>query len=126
MTAPHSILPVLKVNDLNETIEFYRRLFGFHVCSLHPEGSQPDTCIMAWGAIELLFSTGAHLGGPPQLTGTLYFNLQGVAELFERVKDQVEVVWPLEEMDYGTREFGIRDCNGYTLAFAEPLDPSPA
>jgi hypothetical protein len=35
------------------------------------------------------------------------------------VKDQVEVVWPLEAMSYGTLEFGIHDCNGYTLAFAE-------
>jgi uncharacterized glyoxalase superfamily protein PhnB len=117
-------MPVLKVNDLNETIDFYTRVFGFRVCSLYGEGEQKDTCILAWGDVEVLFSTGAHLGGPPRLTGTLYFNLEGVAELFERVKDQVEVVWPLEEMDYGTREFGVRDCNGYTLAFAEPLNES--
>ena len=25
-------------------------------------------------------------------------------------------------MDYGQTEFGIHDCDGYTLAFAEPLD----
>jgi len=26
--------------------------------------------------------------------------------------------WPIEDMSYGTREFGIEDCNGYILAFA--------
>jgi hypothetical protein len=31
-------------------------------------------------------------------------------------------VWPLAAMDYGQKEFGIRDGDGYTLAFAEPLE----
>ena len=48
--------------------------------------------------------------------------MSGVQEFFERIKDQVEIVWPLETMEYGQREFGIRDCDGYTLAFAEALD----
>ena len=29
------------------------------------------------------------------------------------------VVWPLEAMDHGQREFGIRDGDGYTPALAE-------
>jgi hypothetical protein len=32
-------------------------------------------------------------------------------------------VWPLEQQEYGTREFGIRDPDGYVLAFAEELPP---
>ena len=74
------------------------------------------------GATALLLSTGPHLGDRPQFTGTLYFNMAGVQEVFERVKDQVAIVWPLEAMEYGQREFGIRDSDGYTLAFAESLD----
>jgi hypothetical protein len=74
------------------------------------------------GAAELLLSTGSHLGGKPQFTGTLYFHISGVQEFFERVKNQVEVVWPLETMDYGQKEFGVRDGDGYVLAFAEFLE----
>ena len=33
-----------------------------------------------------------------------------------------EVVWPLEVMDYGQKEFGIRDGDGYMLAFTEALE----
>jgi uncharacterized glyoxalase superfamily protein PhnB len=66
-----------------------------------------------------LLSTGSHLGGKPQFTGTLYFNMKGVEEFFESIRQKVEIVWPLETMDYGQREFGIRDCDGYILAFAE-------
>ncbi len=74
------------------------------------------------GATALLLSTASHLGGRPQFTGTLYFSMAGVQEFFEQVKSKVEVVWPLEAMDYGQREFGVRDGDGYTLAFAEDLE----
>jgi uncharacterized glyoxalase superfamily protein PhnB len=45
--------------------------------------------------------------------------MEGVAALFERVRNSAPIVWPLEAMDYGTLEFGVRDPDGYTLAFAE-------
>jgi hypothetical protein len=71
------------------------------------------------GETEVLLSTGAHLGDKPCFTGTLYFQIEGVREFYERVKDRVELVWPLEEMEYGMTEFGLRDRDGYMLAFAE-------
>ena len=118
MTAPTALMPVLKVNDLGQTIDFYQRLFGFTARRLGSEAAT-ENCLLSWGAVEILCSTGAHLGGAPCFTGTLYFRLDGVDELYERVKDQAEIVWPLEDMDYGTREFGARDPNGYVLAFAQ-------
>ena len=74
------------------------------------------------GATDLLLSTGSHLGDKSQFTSTLYFHMAGVQEFFERVKGRAKVVWPLEAMDYGQREFGVRDGDGYTLAFAEDLE----
>ena len=49
----------------------------------------------------------------------LYFNVGGVREFFEQIKEKVDVVWPLERMDCGQTEFGVRDLDGRTLAFAE-------
>lgn len=71
------------------------------------------------GAARIMFTTGDHLGDKPQFSGSLYFDMAGVREFYERVKSQVEIVWPLEKMDYGQTEFGIRDRDGYVLAFAE-------
>jgi hypothetical protein len=48
--------------------------------------------------------------------------MRGVEDFFERIKHEVKMVWPLESMDYGQKEFGIHDCDGYTLAFAEALE----
>ena len=71
------------------------------------------------GTTKLLLSTGSHLGEKPAFTGTLYFDMAGVENFFNQIKNKVEIVWPLEAMDYGQIEFGIRDLDGYTLAFAE-------
>jgi hypothetical protein len=49
----------------------------------------------------------------------LYLNMGGVREFFEQVKEKMDVVRPLEKMDYGQTEFGVRDLDGCTLAFAE-------
>lgn len=45
--------------------------------------------------------------------------MTGVEEFFESIKSSVEILWPLEGMEYGQQEFGIRDPDGYTLPFAE-------
>jgi hypothetical protein len=44
-----------------------------------------------------------------------------VQEFCDRIKGQAQAVWHLGEMDYGQREFRLRDPDGYTLAFAEEL-----
>jgi uncharacterized glyoxalase superfamily protein PhnB len=46
----------------------------------------------------------------------------GVDKLYGAVNGQAKVVWPLEDQDSGTRKFGVRDPNGYVLAFADASD----
>jgi catechol 2,3-dioxygenase-like lactoylglutathione lyase family enzyme len=118
---PKAILPVLRVTDMDRSIGFYAGLLGFHVVWRNANDGGGENALLAWKRIELMLSTGSHLGDTPALTGTLYFNGSGVAALFERVRPHATVVWPLSAMAYGTREFGVRDPDGYTLAFAEEL-----
>jgi catechol 2,3-dioxygenase-like lactoylglutathione lyase family enzyme len=116
------VVPILKVSDLQKSVEFYTGVLGFTIVWRAANDGGGENCMMQAGPTELLLSTGSQLGDKPQFTGTLYFQMSGVQELFERIKNQVEIVWPLETMDYGQKEFGIRDGDGYTLAFAEPLE----
>jgi catechol 2,3-dioxygenase-like lactoylglutathione lyase family enzyme len=122
---PHfnHMMPVLKTRDMQATIDFYTRTLGFTLLWRSPNDGGGENCMLSAGDASLMFSTGDHLGETPQLSGTLYFNLNGVDAYYEEVKPRAELVWPLEEMEYGTREFGIKDCNGYTLAFSEDLSP---
>jgi uncharacterized glyoxalase superfamily protein PhnB len=116
------IVPVLKVSDMQRSVDFYTSVLSFTVAWRAANDGGGENCMLQAGATDLLLSTGSHLGDKPQFTGTLYFHMAGVREFFERVKSRAEVIWPLETMDYGQREFGIRDSDGYTLAFAEPLE----
>jgi hypothetical protein len=36
------------------------------------------------------------------------------------VKDRAEVIYAVDDFDYGMHEFGIRDDSGYHLAFGAP------
>ena len=42
-----------------------------------------------------------------------------VDALWERLKDVVRVCYPIEDFEYGMREFGIYDNNGYLLQFGQ-------
>jgi uncharacterized glyoxalase superfamily protein PhnB len=56
----------------------------------------------------------------PKFTGQLYISLDTADEvdaLWAKVKDHAEVLYAVDDFDYGSREFGIRDDNGYHLAF---------
>src|SRR5580704_17671684 len=95
------IVPVLKVSDIQRAMEFYTGVLGFTVTWQAPNDGGGENCMLQAGCASLLLSTGSHLGDKPQFTGTLYFNMIDVQEFFERIRGEVEIVWPLETMDYG-------------------------
>jgi uncharacterized glyoxalase superfamily protein PhnB len=113
------LIPALKVTDLQRTIDYYTQNFGATLVWCAPNDGGGENAWLDLGGVSLLFSTGDHLGPRPQLSGTLYIDMEGVETFFDGIKERVEIVWPLERMPYGTREFGVRDCNGYVLAFSE-------
>jgi uncharacterized glyoxalase superfamily protein PhnB len=117
-----AITPVLKVADMQRAVAFYTQVLGFDVRWQAANDGGGENCMLAVGAVSVLLSTGSHLGEKPQFSGTLYFAMSDVRNFFEKVRHEAEVVWPLEVMEYGQTEFGIRDPDGYTLAFAEAGD----
>ena len=114
------LIPLLKVRNLNETLDFYRDALGFELC-----WREGDTASVRCGGACLMLSTGSNLGETPTLSGTIYFYPDDVDQLWERLRHGADVAWELQTMSYGTREFGIRDPNGYCLAFAEVLEEQP-
>ena len=112
-------MPLLKVHDFEGALRFYEDILGFtSAWRTRDEGG--ETALLEWGDASVMLSTGQYLGvGKPAFTGTLYFEMTDVALLWERLQSQTTVVWPLSTMDCGTMEFGIRDPEGYTLAFSE-------
>jgi uncharacterized glyoxalase superfamily protein PhnB len=112
------VVPMLTVTDIAATVAFYRQFLGFEVANE----------MEAWAAVgrdgvEVMFALpNAHVPfEKPQLTGSLYFRVDDVDAMWIAVKDKASIVYPLEDFDYGMREFAILDINGYCLQFGSEI-----
>lgn len=105
---------LLRCHDLAETRDFYHRLLGATVS----DTAHGTLSVSLHGAV-LLFTAADLWGGAVGCSGTLYVTVANVDAYFAAVQGQVRVAWPVQDMDYGSREFGIQDCNGYHLAFQQ-------
>ena len=117
--------PNVFVNDINATIEFYKKL-GFTVTMTVPDQGDLVWAMMTCGNVSLMFQTFASLGdtlpdvrrqsGGPLL---FYIKLKNIRAFFESVKEKVPVIQGLEKTFYGATEFSVRDVNDLILTFAE-------
>lgn len=116
------IVPSLLARDLEETMRFYTERLGFAVTGRYPDDDTPVWIEVSRDGIVLQFYRDAPVGtsDQPVLSGALYLLPDSVADLARELGDTVEFEWGPEEMPYGMREFAVRDCNGYLLAFTEP------
>jgi uncharacterized glyoxalase superfamily protein PhnB len=57
----------------------------------------------------------------PIMSSSLYIKTNEVTVLWENLKDQCEICYPIEDFEYGTGEFTIYDNNGYLLQFGQDL-----
>lgn len=119
------LVPSLLVRDLDETLAFYRRL-GFRQTGRWPVAGEPTWAEVRRDSVILQFYSEPPRGTPPEpvCSGTFYVFPDSVSALAEELRGEVELAWGPEVMPYGMYEFGIRDPNGYHLAFTEPA-PEP-
>lgn len=114
---------MLYTTDLQGTIQFYTQILGF-TCEANDESA-------GWASVklddcQLMFSLpNTHLPfDKPVFTGSFYFTVDSADSFWGQVKDKTEVCYPIENFDYGMREFAIYDNNGYLLQFGEEITPS--
>jgi catechol 2,3-dioxygenase-like lactoylglutathione lyase family enzyme len=109
------LAPILTTEDMDRSVRFYVDVLGF-TCGMQTPGYSN----LYRDAVRIM------LGAPnahgewkgPKLTGQLYIGLKTAEEvdaLWAKVKDRTEVVYPVDDFDYGMHEFGIRDDSGYSL-----------
>lgn len=113
-STPMTMNLLLKCHSVDDTKAFYSEILEFDVSD-----SAEGTCTVQMEGGTIIFPDANLWDGPPHCTGTIYFFLADVDAYFEKVKGKAIVRWPLEDTSYGTREFAVKDCNEYTLAFAQ-------
>jgi catechol 2,3-dioxygenase-like lactoylglutathione lyase family enzyme len=122
VTTLKSITPHLKTNDLDATIRFYTEMLAFSVEVTWPS-DRPANCILHRDDVSISFTTDPNRWYPPPcLAGQLWIEVEDVMALHARIAGKVNVEWGPEIYSYGRREFAIKDCNGYLLAFSEPVE----
>jgi uncharacterized glyoxalase superfamily protein PhnB len=113
----------LETNDLNSTIAFYKDKLGFTLRGSYPD-ENPSWAGMDNGTIVIMFSErNAHSHQmETAFTGSLYFYSENIDEVWEALKDVTTVEYPIENFDYGMREFAVYDPNGYLLRFGQEVE----
>ena len=114
------LTPTLYTRDIRGSVDFYVTALGFQ-----REG--PDSGGVAFvrrDEVEIMFAwPNAHMPfETPVLTGSLYIRCDDVDAAWEKVKDTARVCYPIEDFDYGMREFAVFDNNGYLLQFGQEID----
>ena len=119
----NAISPMMEVNDLQETIDYYTTTLGFELQGTWPDDAPARWAALRAGQVTLMFITRDEPGAnPPTLTGQLYCYPPDVNALWDELKDNAAIAWPIDNMGYGMREFAIRDCNGYVLTFGQDIE----
>jgi uncharacterized glyoxalase superfamily protein PhnB len=108
----------LSTDDVVRSVKFYVEQLGF-TCTLQLEGFAR---VRLGAANIMLAQPNVHLAWQgPRFTGSIYLEVDNVEELWESLKDRARIVYPIETMEYGVREFGVLDDNGYQLSFAQHI-----
>ena len=123
------LTPNLMVEDVAPTLAFYRETLGFEVLTTLPEQEPFAFAILQRDGVELMFQSRLSLSdNVPALTGvpigasqTFYIEVTGIRNLYETLRDKVEIVVDFHDTFYGTQEFYFRDINGYVLSFSESV-----
>jgi lactoylglutathione lyase len=123
------LTPNIMVEDVNQTVQFYKEIVGFELLTSVPSEGQFAWAMMKRDGVEIMFQSRTSLGDEitvlkqREIGGalTFYLEVEGVKDLYSNLKDKVTLVQDMHTTFYGSREFAIQDCNGFILSFAEPV-----
>ena len=124
----HSINPVFAVADVGTTIRWYEQELGF-AGDPFPSHEPFVFGILRRDGVEIMLQRVADYQKPDLYdlrngggVWDAYLRITGLPELYDRVKDHLELKKPLRRQPYGLSEFEVKNLNGYILVFSELID----
>jgi uncharacterized glyoxalase superfamily protein PhnB len=115
-----NLSPMFYTESIDETVQFYCNILGFECDHNNPT--------LEWASVkkddvEIMFCLpNFHIPfEKPQFTGSIYIKSDDVDSVWASVKDKTQTCYPLEDFDYGMREFAIFDNNGYLIQFGQSI-----
>ena len=116
----HSIVPMIHVPDVRTTVEWYESI-GFRVVATYGNETPGGMSfgVVAFGDSQVFFNQGGEPSTNHRREVDLYIYTDEVDDIFERLKDRVDVVERPHNTFYGMREVIIRDLNRFWISFAQ-------
>lgn len=113
------VVPMIHVPDVAATVDWYRDI-GFTVVATYGhDGEGLSFAVVAFGDTQVMFNQGGHPSTQRRREVDLYVYTNDVEEVYQRLKDRVEVVEGLHDTFYGMRELIIRDLNRFWITFGQ-------
>ncbi|MFN1215828.1 VOC family protein [Chryseobacterium kwangjuense] len=115
-----ALRPILWTDNIDDTIGFYTQILGFTLMGRNDEWQ--------WASIRkddvqiMLSQNDYEKPNGIGFTGSFYFNVDNVDDLWEDLKTKAKVCYEIETFEWEMREFAIYDNNGYILQFGQPVD----
>ena len=117
------VTPSLYAPDISKTVEFYINKLAFEQTASYTD----DNGAEIWTEVALDESRLWFFANPlsqqpgPAFSGLIYLFVPDVDLVSARLSTKVSVEWGPKTQDYGLRELGIRDINGYYIVFAHDV-----
>ena len=112
-------VPMIHVPDVLATVEWYQNI-GFTVDNTY--GNEADGlsfAILSFGDSQVMFNEGGRTSSDKRREVDLYVYADDIDQLYEQLKDKVDVVEEPHDTFYGMRELILRDLNRFWITFAQ-------
>jgi uncharacterized glyoxalase superfamily protein PhnB len=111
---------MIHVPDVRATVDWYTSI-GFKLDRQNEEDGEINWAKLTFGNSEVMFQSGGEPSTERRREVDLYITAENVDELYQRLKDRVQVVEDPHDTFYDMREFIIRDFNGFWITFGQPI-----
>lgn len=127
------ITPILFVDAIEPSLEFWVGRLKFEKIAEVPEGNQLGFVILKKGDSEIMLQTRESIKKDAQaasqailaMTSCLYIEVDSFTEALDRIKG-AEVLVPQRDTFYGMREIYVRDPGGQVVGFAARIPQTAA
>lgn len=115
-----ALTPSLYAPDLQATLAFYVDVLGFQQTGGYED--PPIWAELTRGEARIwLFSHALDDHPAPTFSGLLYVFVDDVDAMAQTLEGRADIRWGPDTQDYGLRELGIADPNGYLIVFAQDV-----
>ena len=128
-----SLTPNIMVEDVVKTAAYYEDLLDFEIVDSVPDDEGGLTwALISSGDVLLMLQSRTGLEGElnelenKETGGTLTFfiKVDDTSEIYDNLKEKVNILSDLKETFYGAIEFTFRDINGYIVTISQTKQQS--